>query len=83
MKADKKLIVTSTKAMSPPLGNLLTDNFHSIATPITLASHLRYHGHPRNYAGQWRKVDSIPKAVKQLMFDAWNNQQWIYDQLEN
>ncbi len=25
--------------------------------------------------------DVIPKAVKQLMLDAWNKQQWIYDQL--
>ncbi|WP_188506412.1 hypothetical protein [Parapedobacter pyrenivorans] len=30
-----------------------------------------------------KKTESIPKAVKQLMLDAWNKQQWIYDRLDD
>lgn len=30
-----------------------------------------------------KKTGSIPKAVKQLMLDAWNKQQWIYDRLDD
>lgn len=30
-----------------------------------------------------KKTESIPKAVKQLMLDAWNKQLWIYDRLDD
>lgn len=29
------------------------------------------------------KTELIPKAVKRMLLDAWNKQQWIYDQLDN
>lgn len=29
------------------------------------------------------KTETIPKAVKRMLLDAWNKQQWIYDQLDN
>jgi hypothetical protein len=29
------------------------------------------------------KTETIPKAVKRMLLDAWNKQQWIYDQLDD